>query len=89
MGLDLWFREDVARILASTQETMHNSLGAVPPLDPEKADAYQQGFGDALRAVAVAFGVCPSEELVRLSHAAYIVDVGGTRSGSNGAGRRR
>ena len=22
MGLDLWFREDVARILASTQETM-------------------------------------------------------------------
>jgi len=59
MGLDLWFREDVARILASTQETMRNSLGAVSPLDPEAAGAYRQGFDDALQAVAVAFGVCP------------------------------
>jgi hypothetical protein len=59
MGLDLWFREDVERILASTQETMSNSLGAVPPLDPQAAVAYQEGFADALRAVAIAFGLCP------------------------------
>ena len=57
MGLDLWFREDVARILASTHETLRASAGAVAPLDEERAAAYQQGFEDALRAVAVAFGV--------------------------------
>ncbi len=57
MGLDVWFRQDVARILASTQETLANSLGAVPPLDLEMAGAYRQGFSDALHAVAVAFGI--------------------------------
>jgi hypothetical protein len=57
MALDLWFQEDVARILAATQETMNNSMGAVSPLDPEVGAAYQQGFADALRAVAIAFGV--------------------------------
>jgi hypothetical protein len=57
MGLDLWFREDVARILASAGETMRMSQNATAPLDPEMAALYQQGFGDALRAVAVAFGV--------------------------------
>ena len=56
-GLDLWFREDVARILASTHETMAASMRASAPLDPKTAGAYQQGFVDALRAVAVAFGV--------------------------------
>ena len=56
-GLDLWFREDVARILASTHETMVASMRASAPLDPETAGAYQQGFVDALRAMAVAFGV--------------------------------
>jgi hypothetical protein len=61
MGLDLWFREDVARILASTQETMHTSLQAVPALDPEMAATYEQGFADALRSVAIAFGVSANE----------------------------
>ena len=58
-GLDLWFREDVARILASTHETMVASMRASAPLDPETAAAYQQGFVDALRALGVAFGVVP------------------------------
>jgi hypothetical protein len=53
MALDLWFREDVARILASTQEAMQNSLGALAPLDPEAADLYQRGFADAVRAPTV------------------------------------
>jgi hypothetical protein len=56
-GLDLWFPDDVKRILASTHETMAASMRAAPPLNPETAEAYQQGFIDALRAVAVAFGV--------------------------------
>lgn len=57
MGLDLWFREDIARILAATAETLGSTLNAVSPLSPDDATAYQQGFEDALRAVGIAFGV--------------------------------
>lgn len=57
MGLDLWFRDDVVRILASTYETMQASTGAVGPISPDVAEPYRQGFVDALRAVAIAFGV--------------------------------
>jgi hypothetical protein len=57
MGLDLWFRDDVTRILAAAHETMQASTGAVAPLDVEAALAYRRGFVDALRAVGVAFGV--------------------------------
>ena len=60
MGLDLWFREDVARILASAYEVMASSHGARSPAsagDQQLAEAYRQGFVDSLRAVAVAFGV--------------------------------
>jgi hypothetical protein len=57
VGLDLWFREDVARILASTYETIQASSGAVAPQSPELAETYLRGFSDALCAVAVAFGV--------------------------------
>jgi hypothetical protein len=57
MGLDLWFREDVARILASAQETLRASTQAISPASPETASAYQQGFMDALRVVGIAFGV--------------------------------
>ena len=54
MGLDMWFRDDVARILASTQETMEASQ-AVTVINED----YQLGFRSALRAVAIAFGVAP------------------------------
>jgi hypothetical protein len=74
MGLDLWFREDVARILASTQETMRASLGAVsrPGEGQAAARAYQQGFEDALRAVGMAFGL--SGEGVRPTPSVRVVD---------------
>jgi hypothetical protein len=57
MGLDLWFRDDVMRILASTHETIQACSGAVGPISPELSEAYRQGFVDALRVVAIAFGV--------------------------------
>ena len=57
MSLDLWFREDVARILASTRGAMAAVQDANPALDPDRAEAYRQGFTDALRSVAAAFGV--------------------------------
>ena len=80
MGLDLWFREDVARILASTQETMRASLEAVsrPGEGQGQTDAraYQQGFEDALRAVGMAFGLSgegvPSPPSVRVVDAELV-----------------
>ena len=57
MALDLWFREDVARILASTHETMQASTAGWSHVSPRLAAVYQQGFDDSLRAVGIAFGV--------------------------------
>jgi hypothetical protein len=57
MGFDVWFVQDVARILAATQQTMSATMEATPALDQAQAAAYTQGFSDAIRAVAVAFGV--------------------------------
>jgi hypothetical protein len=57
MGLDLWFREDVMRILASTYETMRASLSVAVPEGAGRTDAYERGFTDALRTVALAFGL--------------------------------
>ena len=59
MGLDMWFREDCQRILASVLETQRNAARAMPALDTENAAAYQRGFFDALKAVAVGFGITP------------------------------
>jgi len=63
MGLDLWFRADVARILQATHEAMCSTAavmgdGLVDDADgQERAAGYRQGFGAALRAVATAFGL--------------------------------
>lgn len=62
MGLDMWFREDCQRILASVLEVQRNSARSVPALDTENAAAYQRGFFDALRAVAVGFGIAPPSD---------------------------
>lgn len=59
MGLDMWFREDCQRILASVLETQRNAARALPALDAEAAIAYHRGFVDALKAVAVGFGIAP------------------------------
>ena len=57
MGLDLWFRDDVLRILGAVCTGVGGAVAANTPLDQEYADAYRQGFEDAVRAVAVGFGV--------------------------------
>jgi len=59
MGMDLWFRADVARILQASYEAMC-STAAVAGDDlagSERAAGYRQGFGAALRTVALAFGL--------------------------------
>jgi hypothetical protein len=79
MALDLWFREDVARILASTHETMQASTAGWSHVSPRLATAYQQGFNDALRAVGIAFGVAAptSPGPARLSRGVQFVEVDG------------
>lgn len=57
MALDLWYKEDVARILAGAQEVMTAALGANQASDELQVERYCQGFSDAIRAVAVIFGV--------------------------------
>lgn len=57
MGLDLWFREDVLRILGAVHAGMSGSVTANPAVDSEYANAYRQGFEDAIKAVAVGFGI--------------------------------
>jgi len=59
MSLDMWFRDEVIRILASVLEAQRNNAIAITPLDAEYATAYQRGFYDALKAVAVGFGITP------------------------------
>jgi hypothetical protein len=79
MALDLWFREDVARILASAHETMQASTAGWSHVNPRLATAYQKGFDDALRAVGIAFGVATpaSPKPARPSRDAQIVEVEG------------
>jgi hypothetical protein len=57
MNLDVWFSEDVVRILLSIHGTMQNATRAVPASNPRLAASYQRGFEDALISVASAFGI--------------------------------
>ena len=59
MSLDVWFREDVIRILAAVLEVRQSAARAMPALDTEHAAVYQRGFVDAIKAVAVGFGIAP------------------------------
>ena len=68
MGMDLWFREDVVRMLASTHEALRSTSGLVRTDNHEAVATYRQGFVDALRVVAIAFGVVTSSLGARDSH---------------------
>lgn len=55
MGLDVWFRPDVARILGATFEAMQATAAAGE--GGEQFESYKEGFGAALRAIAAGFGL--------------------------------
>lgn len=57
MGLNIWHREDVRRILFGTGETMREALAANPARNQEYADAYRAGFLAALELLAIQFGL--------------------------------
>jgi hypothetical protein len=80
-GLDLWFAEDVKRIVDSTYEAMGASRRAATPLDPSMqsiatAEAYEQGFVDALRAVGVASCVTMPRHLPTATVSSRLVGAG-------------
>jgi len=88
VGLDMWFREDCQRILASVLEVQRNSARSVTPLDVEAATAYQRGFVDALMAVAVAFGIRPPTPWRASAKVERSTTAEPTYGGSNGTGLR-
>ena len=60
MSLDVWFKEDIKNTLLALNETSrdtHTRLSALT-VDSAAARVYRAGYGDALRAVAIAFGIC-------------------------------
>jgi predicted trehalose synthase len=74
MALDIYYREDVARVLGSLDVASGGSVQVVndeveraarekKPLDAdrlsERLRVYRKGYQDALAAVAMAFGVLP------------------------------
>ena len=56
--MDIWFREDVTRILASSYETMRSVIREAR-CHSEDTEAYQRGYKDALRSVGISFGLIP------------------------------
>jgi len=58
VGLNLWFRTDIERILRSKA---HAAMR-------QQSSAYRQGYMDALDDLAIEFGLCDSELSAGLSH---------------------
>ena len=59
MSLDVWFKDDIRNTLLALNETSLDTHALVVSLagDSASAASYRSGYGDALRAVAIAFGI--------------------------------
>ena len=55
MGLDLWFQEDVRRVLECVRDTAE--VTHLRQMGDVEEQAFQEGFCAALRLVAVGFGL--------------------------------
>ena len=55
-SIDMWFPEDVRRVLTAVYLTQSNAMNALDNTD-QYADAYRRGFEDAIRAIGIAFGL--------------------------------
>jgi len=63
MGLDIWFREDVERALRAAELASKSTARAMERQgvsEPEVVQ-YRQGYHDALKVIAAAFG-CAEDE---------------------------
>jgi hypothetical protein len=69
VGLDIWFREDVARALLAAEQASATTVAAMEHAlngaegamagDPRYLQAYREGYKAALVTVATAFGLKP------------------------------
>lgn len=59
MGLDIWFREDIANTLAAADEACGATVAALSGHVEDGAllRAYQNGYRAALSTIALAFGI--------------------------------
>lgn len=62
MSLEVWFKEDIRNTLLALNETSSNTHAQMVALcgDSASSESYRAGYGDALRAVAIAFGIAVS-----------------------------
>jgi hypothetical protein len=81
MALDIFFKEDAIRFLASAAANMAATQAANPALDQERAEAYRLGFTDALRAVGLAFGVTTQIAGATIQAAERTIDAPSWRKG--------
>jgi len=65
MGLDVWFREDIARALTAAELASRATARALERngLSEPEVVQYRQGYQDALEVVAAAFGTREEEDL--------------------------
>ena len=59
MSLDVWFQRDIKHTLLALNQTSLDTVARIAALsaDRHEAQIYRAGYGDALRAVAIAFGI--------------------------------
>jgi len=59
MSLDVWFKDDIRNTLLALSETSQDTHAQIVALvgESQTAQSYRSGYGDALRAVAIAFGI--------------------------------
>jgi len=61
MGLDIWFKEDIANALIAADEAASATAAALSEVtnDPERLRTYREGYRAALTTLALAFGISP------------------------------
>lgn len=59
MSLDVWFQQDIKHTLLAINQTSLDTTVRLASLagDTPELQAYRSGYNDALRAVAIAFGI--------------------------------
>ena len=59
MSLDVWFQQDIKHTLLAINQTSLDTTVRLATLagDTPELQAYRSGYNDALRAVAIAFGI--------------------------------
>lgn len=76
MGLDIWFREDVARALLAAEQASAAMAAAMESIagDPRYLRAYREGYKAALGTVATAFGLIGDKNIGAAVSAAPVRD---------------